>query len=167
MVRGSIPALAAALGGKAGREKADLAAEAEAAPVRSGTRGGSISLSVEVLSDVRTSDERARRETPEAWVVPVFYGTDRARTGKPAPQDFFGPGRGELSFGRVEVSLPKARAKGEMPTPSWWKPWQSKEDPSRFVLLLNVAPMERGPFVAELRQAVSGTGSRGLRRSFS
>jgi esterase/lipase superfamily enzyme len=148
VVHGSISALAAALGAKAWRERADL--EAERAPVLRGTRGGAIGLPMDARPD-----RSERRETPEAWIVPVFYGTDRARTGKPSPQDFFGSGRGELSFGTVEVSLPKARAKGEMPAPSWWKPWQNKEDPSRFVLLLNVAPMEREPFVAGLRQAVS------------
>ena len=69
---------------------------------------------------------------------------------------FFGSGRGELSFGKVEVSLPKEREKGEMPAPSWYKPWQRKTDPSRFVLLLKVTPMEKGSFVAELRQTVGG-----------
>jgi esterase/lipase superfamily enzyme len=96
------------------------------------------------------------RETPEAWIVPVFYGTDRARTGKASPEDFFGPGRGELSFGKVEVSLPKERHKGEMPAPSWYKPWEGKTDSSRFVLLLKVTPLEKGSFVAELRQTVGG-----------
>ncbi len=92
---------------------------------------------------------------PDAWVIPVFYATDRERTGKSSPEEFFGPGRGTLSFGAVEVSLPVERAKGEMPTPSWWKPWQDRQDPSRFVLLLSVTPKEKGTFVTELRQAVN------------
>ncbi|HTG35562.1 MAG TPA: alpha/beta hydrolase [Thermoanaerobaculia bacterium] len=139
VLHGSISELAAALMGPAQREERPL------------TRGGS---DHSIFQSVDRPPER--RETPEAWIVPVFYGTDRERTGKPSPQDFFGPGRGELSFGVVEVSLPKEREKGEMPTPSWWKPWQRKEDPSRFVLLLKVTPVEKGSFVAELRQAVTG-----------
>jgi esterase/lipase superfamily enzyme len=161
VVRGSIAELAAILmeaiqlepaqRGMSGSNTGDIdrdASEIEKAPVLRGGRDFSISQPM--------SGPPGRRETPEAWIVPVFYGTDRELTGKPSPQDFFGPGRGVLSFGVVEVSLPKEREKGEMPTPSWWKPWQSKEDPSRFVLLLKVTPVEKGTFVAELRQAVTG-----------
>jgi esterase/lipase superfamily enzyme len=94
------------------------------------------------------------RETPDAWIVPVFYGTDRDRTRAQEPAKLFGTGRGPLSFGWAEVSLPKQRDKGELPAPAWWKPWQRKEDASRFVLLLSVHPLEREPFVAELKSAV-------------
>lgn len=125
----------------------------EEASIR-GARDYSVSLSVDPV--LEPSGLPVRQETPEAWIVPVFYGTDRARTDKPSPQEFFGPGRGELSFGMVTVSLPKQRHKGELPTPSWWKPWQSKNNPSRFVLLLKVTPMDKEPFLAELRQVVEG-----------
>jgi esterase/lipase superfamily enzyme len=156
VVRGSIAELAAALMEPApheetGSDRGEItraAGEIEERPV---TRGG---RDFPIFQSVDRPPER--QETPEAWIVPVFYGTDRELTGNPSPQDFFGPGRGVLSFGVVEVSLPKEREKGEIPKPSWWKPWQRKHDPSRFVLLLKVTPVEKGAFVAELRQAVSG-----------
>ena len=94
-----------------------------------------------------------REETPDAWVVPVLYGTDRKATGDPEPGKFFGAGRGSLSFGMVKVSLPKNRAIGEIPTPKWWKFWD-RENAARHVLLLEVDPLEREAFTAELRNAV-------------
>jgi esterase/lipase superfamily enzyme len=148
VIRESAPGAVAALGAAL-----DQALGGEEPPLQ--TRGGfdaSIFQSVDVLAEAAAP--AGRQETPEAWIVPVFYGTDRARTGEASPQGFFGPGRGELSFGRVEVSLPKQRRKGEMPAPSWWKPWQRKDDPSRFVLLLQVTPLAQEPFLAGLRQAV-------------
>jgi esterase/lipase superfamily enzyme len=152
VLHGSIPKLAAALRKPARRGEVILGArEVEEFPVTRGGQDYSIFQSVDA-----PPPQAGPRETPEAWIVPVFYGTDRARTGKASPEDFFGPGRGELSFGKVEVSLPKERHKGETPAPSWYKPWQRKTDPSRFVLLLKVTPMEKGSFVAELRQTVGG-----------
>jgi esterase/lipase superfamily enzyme len=160
VLHGSIPKLAAALRKPARREETgpdtgEIVFEGDLeVPAMRGGREPSIFQSVDAPPP--QAPQAGPRETPEAWIVPVFYGTDRARTGKASPEDFFGPGRGELSFGKVEVSLPKERAKGEMPAPSWYKPWQRKTDPSRFVLLLKVTPMEKGSFVAELRQTVGG-----------
>jgi esterase/lipase superfamily enzyme len=157
VLHGSIPELAAALRkparrGETGSDAGEIVFKGDLeVPAMRGGRDSSIFQSVDA-----PPPQAGPRETPEAWIVPVFYGTDRARTGKASPEDFFGPGRGELSFGKVEVSLPKERHKGEMPAPSWYKPWQGKTDPSRFVLLLKVTPLEKGSFVAELRQTVGG-----------
>jgi esterase/lipase superfamily enzyme len=146
---------------------ADLGLNAEAVPVLRGTirelarelrtrgaRKRGRSFTPEAREAERVSRGTLALMEPEAVIVPVFYGTDRARTGRPEPARFFGGRRGELSFGSVEVSLPTKRHKGEMPTPSSWKFWQLREDPSRFVLLLSVTPLEREPFAAGLRQAV-------------
>jgi hypothetical protein len=115
---------------------ADLGVDADAVPVLGGAvrelssvlaraAGGSAhSFSLEADSLGVARDVSERSETPEAWIVPVFYGTDRNRTRSKEPARVFGGGRGSLSFGYVEVSLPKRRDKGEMPAPSWWKPWR-------------------------------------------
>lgn len=124
------------------------------------TRGPS-SFGVDVTRgpDPRDRDVEAhptfmeRTETPDAWVVPVLYGTDRKPTGEPSPGKFFGAGRGPLSFGVVKVSLPKKRVLGEIPRPRWWKFWDG-ENAARHVLLLSIDPLERDAFTAELRQAV-------------
>lgn len=103
--------------------------------------------------DVAHPASMERSETPDAWVVPVLYGTDRKPTGDPEPRKFFGAGRGALSFGVVKVSLPKKRDKGEIPRPKWWRFWD-RENAARHVLLLGVDPLERDDFTADLRQAV-------------
>lgn len=97
-----------------------------------------------------------RAETPDAWVVPVLYGTDRKPTGDTAPEKYFRADRGSLSFGVVKVSLPKKRDKGEIPKPKSWKFWD-RENAARHVLLLSVDPLDRETFTAELRQAVQGS----------
>jgi len=152
---------------------ADLGLDADAVPVLRGAvrelatelarvpKKSRRSYEMEVETSPRRGEDLAlergfpeRTETAEAWVVPVFYGTDRNRTKSQEPAKTFGTSRGPLSFGYAEVSLPKRRDKGEMPAPTWWKRWERREDPSRFVLLLNVKPLEREPFVAELRGAM-------------
>lgn len=119
------------------------------------------SFAVDVSRGIDTGDwdleahpaSMERTETQDAWIVPVLYGTDRKATGDSAPAKFFGAGRGPLSFGTVEVSLPKKRAKGEIPKPSSWKFWE-REYAARHVLLLGVDPLEREAFTTELRKAV-------------
>lgn len=112
------------------------------------------SFAVDVIEAHPASVER--RETQDAWIVPVLYGTDRKATGDSAPAKFFGAGRGPLSFGVVEVSLPKERAKGAIPKPKSWKFWE-REDAAHHVLLLGVDPLERDAFTAELRAAVKAS----------
>src|SRR5262245_55780966 len=49
--------------------------------------------------------------------VPVWYATDRKRTGSSAPKGFFGGDRGSLAYGRVEVSIPDIHDKGKLEKP--------------------------------------------------
>ncbi|HEX6899125.1 MAG TPA: alpha/beta hydrolase [Thermoanaerobaculia bacterium] len=128
--------------------------------VRRPMRGpGSFAVDVTRGPDLRDRDLEAypasmeRGETQDAWIVPVLYGTDRKATGDSAPAKFFAAGRGPLSFGVVEVSLPKRRAKGEIPKPKSWKFWD-RENAAHHVLLLSVDPLERDAFTATLRAAV-------------
>ena len=90
------------------------------------------------------------------FVVPVFYATDRNRTGEPAPGLAYGGGRsesGELAFGIAEVSLPRRGRRAGRPAPPWWR-LEFAEDLARHVVLLDIAEHEREPFLAELRQTV-------------
>lgn len=50
-------------------------------------------------------------------IVPVFYGTNRSRTGSDDPNTFYGHGRAFLDLGIVRVSVPKNRSVGEIPVP--------------------------------------------------
>lgn len=48
-------------------------------------------------------------------IVPVFYGTNRARTGSDDPNIFYGPDRADLDLGVVTVSVPRNRELGSIP----------------------------------------------------
>lgn len=48
-------------------------------------------------------------------IVPVFYGTNRARTGSADPNIFYGPDRAGLDLGVVTVSVPRNREVGSIP----------------------------------------------------
>ena len=82
--------------------------------------------------------------------VEVFYATDRARTGKPLPAQYFGSKRGKLQFGLCSVSIPKRHTRGELESPVWWKLEFSK-DPAKHVVLLSRTSLEQAAFYNRLR----------------
>lgn len=73
---------------------------------------------------------------PNHVVVPVWFATDRARreTAPPDPVPF-GAGRGELSYGQVQVSIPHGHQPGALESPSWLR-LEFRENPDRHVVLL-------------------------------
>lgn len=97
--------------------------------------------------------EPDRGESPALWpgdkfyIVPVYFGTDRNRTGDDASDRFFGKDRGELTLGKLEVSIPHDHETGEIERPAAWKFWQ-REDPTRHVVVLEINPLSRVEFVA-------------------
>lgn len=84
--------------------------------------------------------------------VRVFYGTNRARTGRVEPDAFYGPGRGELELGSVEVSIPRTHRYTLLEAPSMTG-FDLHANPDRHVLLLSVHPAEPAAFMAGLRDA--------------
>ncbi|HEX3555066.1 MAG TPA: alpha/beta hydrolase, partial [Thermoanaerobaculia bacterium] len=109
-------------------------------------------------STARTPSHRGTR-TPEAggpgtFVVPVFYATDRNQTAELTPRLVYGAGRGDLTLGVAEVSLPRSRRPAELPVPPWWR-LESDEHLANHVVLLDVSVHDRETYVAALRQTVS------------
>jgi esterase/lipase superfamily enzyme len=90
---------------------------------------------------------------PATFVVPVFYATDRNLTAELTPRLVYGAGRGELTFGVAEVSLPRSRRRDDLPPPAWWR-LESDEHLASHVVLLEVSVLDRQPFVAGLRRTV-------------
>ncbi len=84
--------------------------------------------------------------------VRVFYGTNRARTGHPEPDAFYGSGRGKLELGSVEVSIPRTHRYTVLEAPSM-AGFDLRANPERHILLLSVAPNEPAAFMAGLREA--------------
>ena len=93
--------------------------------------------------------ERADPNLPKA-IVPLLFATDRAMSEAGSRFRFFGSGRGPLSFGVAEVSIPASHERGGLESPTWWK-LQFAPDPKRHVALLSVEPCSRENFVARGR----------------
>src|SRR5262249_29828768 len=93
-------------------------------------------------------------------VIPVFYGTDRARGENDTPARYYCGTRGPRSFGIARVSVPIiGRDKGELPAPSWWK-LQFSEDPEKHVILVGVQALEKNQFVDQLHDSLAAADER-------
>lgn len=104
--------------------------------------------------------KEAEKPKDEAFtVVPIFYGTDRARTGAKEPRDFYGAGRGKLEMGTCEISIPKTHVRGQLESPSIWR-LEFKEDPKLHVVLLNVKPLDAGEFNSQFQTKLGEAKSR-------
>ncbi len=122
-------------------------------------RSGSTSDRMERIERARD----ARREGDEApaaraldgetgfQLVRVFYGANRAPTGRETPTAYYGGARGPLQTGIVTVSVPDERELGSIPKPSVWR-LEFRPDPQKHVI---VEDLETFPnlavFVDELR----------------
>lgn len=114
------------------------------------------------------SASRARRYTQRNGFasVRVFYGTNRAPTGRPDPARFFGTERGDLQFGYADVTVPETHREGELETPSRWTlltlDMRSDEAKRRFVLLQSVQALPRDRFLESLKMHMGRAPSREL-----
>ena len=100
--------------------------------------------------------------------VRVFYGTDRARSGSPLPNEHYsGETIGALKLGTCDVSIPPSHVQG---SGKLERPWPLlPEDPERHVVLLAVQELAADRFTAELRSAMlrfSGDEPAGQRPAF-
>ncbi|MEM8600777.1 MAG: alpha/beta hydrolase [Bacteroidota bacterium] len=100
---------------------------------------------------------------PQDYVeVEVFYGTDRARTGKRNPRRFYGGRRGdELQMGTATVTIPKTHEPGAMESPSWLR-LQFRADPAKHIILQEVSPLDSDEAVAAMQAALDSTSSRAV-----
>lgn len=78
--------------------------------------------------------------------IPIFFATDRA----PATKGYFGRERGALVFGIAEVSIPNLHEIGEVERPRWWR-LEFREQPERFVSILQANSIKRQVFLDQLR----------------
>jgi esterase/lipase superfamily enzyme len=111
---------------------------------------------VDVRLMANTSGEHS---TPNYAVVRVFYATDRQPTDLQKPGKHYGPERskdGSLSFGFVDVSIPRDHHMGNIERPSIWR-LESREDPEKHVVVLGVFQEPEGQFFREVSARVSGS----------
>ncbi|MCA0871121.1 alpha/beta hydrolase [Seohaeicola saemankumensis] len=95
-------------------------------------------------------DDPTRGETGGFHEVDVYYATDRARSGKPEPAEFYGGGRGELELGVATVTIPEQHTPGVVEAPSIWR-LEFRADPARHVVLQSVTPLDPDSFYGRLQ----------------
>jgi esterase/lipase superfamily enzyme len=105
------------------------------------------------------------QQSPQGFAtVRVFYGTNRARTGRTAPAEIYGIQRGELQVGYLDVTLPEAHRQGELETQSRWSIYTLFADQAtlkrRYVMLDRVTPLARNAWLEALRAQVRSAPSR-------
>lgn len=105
----------------------------------------------------KKADEK--KENEDYTIVPIFYGTDRKRTGANEPGEFYGAGRGKLEMGMCEVSIPKTHQRGRLESPSIWR-LEFREDPKLHVVLLSVKPLEAADFNSQFQSQLGAAKSR-------
>jgi esterase/lipase superfamily enzyme len=104
----------------------------------------------------------ARRSTAGRFVtVPVWYATDRKRTGSAAPQEWYGGDRGTLVYGRVEVSIPDSHEKGKLEKPSLFR-LQFREDPEKHIILAALTELDTAAWKAEVAKGLAACSARDL-----
>lgn len=96
-----------------------------------------------------------QRPVGEPEPVTVYYATDRNSTGKRVPDEFYGGQRGELSFGRLVVTIPPGHQEGEIE-----RPRVGQEDPYWHVVVQLPSPLGRQEFVGEVRAELAETAER-------
>lgn len=77
--------------------------------------------------------------------VTVWYGTNRAPTGSSDPAQFYGPDRGDLSLGKLVVTIPPNHLAGMIERPSGWL-FTPHLDPNAHVVLAELGEMAEAAF---------------------
>jgi esterase/lipase superfamily enzyme len=88
-------------------------------------------------------------------VVRTFYGTDRARTDSADGKTHFGSGRGELSYGNCDVSIPRGHHMGEIERPTSILGFTFPENPERHVMVLQMDVLAKDPFFEQVAKQVN------------
>lgn len=87
-------------------------------------------------------------------LVEVFYGTNRAPTGRSEPTEYYGGERGALETGVVTVSVPEDRELGSIPKPSIWR-LEFRPDPQKHVIVTDLQAFPNlAAFTTRLRETV-------------
>jgi len=92
-------------------------------------------------------------ESETERVVSVFFGTDRNVTGPSEPAKSYDGKRGEVSYGVVDVSIPRDHRMGELESPSLLR-LQFRQDVARHVVVQRIEAIMTEAFVARLRKAI-------------
>jgi len=95
-----------------------------------------------------------------ATPIKIFYATDRQRTGKDDPNEYFGNAEAQgLTYGTISVSIPPSpvHTRGVIERPKWYR-LEFSENPKKHIMLLRpVTELDAPTFFSELHQDVDRT----------
>lgn len=93
-----------------------------------------------------------------ATPVKIFFATDRNKTGKDDPNEYFGnTNRALLTYGTITVSVPKSHTRGVIERPKWYK-FQFSENVTRDIVLIKpITEKDQESFFGDLRRDINGT----------
>ena len=94
-------------------------------------------------------------------VVPVYYATNRHATRDPAPDGHYGGDRGPLTFGVVNVALPRTHQLGQIEAPSILR-FEFTADPDKHVVLLSLKELSSAKWRAEVAKRAVALGNPGI-----
>ena len=124
--------------------------------------GAALTAAVLALAGCALPPDGARPDKVEDGgfhVVPVFYATDRSYDPAAPLAQRYGGGRGDLSYGVVEVSIPRDHRVGVLEAPSWWR-LEFRPDPENHVVLLSLSRDRPEDFFVALRRAMQQSSGR-------
>lgn len=88
-------------------------------------------------------------------IVPIFYGTDRQKTGEEDPNNYYGDEPGPFEYGTCNVSIPTKHVMGEIERPGGISKL-FKENPEKHVVLMKpITPMQGTDFFSLLHEAIN------------
>jgi esterase/lipase superfamily enzyme len=121
-------------------------------PLYGGVTAPEMNLSAVVRS---ASSSIESSESKGYTAVRVFYGTDRQRTGSNAVSQWYGAEAGDLEVGLCTVSIPDDHEIGKLESPAYYRSWNWRANPQRYVVLQEIRTQERSEFCEELRASVA------------
>jgi esterase/lipase superfamily enzyme len=94
-------------------------------------------------------------------LVRVYYATNRKRTADKDPDLHYAGDRGPLSFGVVNVALPKSHQVGELEAPSILR-LEFTADPDKHVMLQSLQELDANAWRAEIAKRATELGNPGI-----
>jgi esterase/lipase superfamily enzyme len=91
----------------------------------------------------------------------VYYATNRKPTAKSDPELHFAGDRGALSFGVVNVALPKTHQLGQLEAPSILR-LEFTADPEKHVMLQSLKELDANAWRAEIAKRATALGNPGI-----
>ncbi|HEY1312570.1 MAG TPA: alpha/beta hydrolase, partial [Steroidobacteraceae bacterium] len=94
-------------------------------------------------------------------VVKIYYATNRNQTASPLPDEHYGRDRAPLSYGFVNVALPKAHEAGHLEAPSIWR-LEFSADPEKHVMLQSIKVMGEDAWRGEIAKRATALDNPGI-----